>query len=1015
MKPRKLKILAMFFGLILSSCGSAGGDSGHVHTYKSQWSSDETYHWHDSSCGHDVVSEKAEHTFGNLIIDTPATETTDGSGHYICTVCYYQKNVTIDKQHAHHFSTTWTYDATYHWHACDGCSETRDKAAHDFGIWVIDVEPTETSAGSKHRGCTVCPYVERVTIDPLDHEHEYSPNWSYNSYSHWHECSCGDKKDEGYHSFNGWVIDKPATATETGHQYRACTVCPYTEEQTIEPTGAVYATGVTISPKTATVEAGKDLELTALLSPEGSQPYGRLAWDVNDYTSAYVYDDGPQSVTARFSAYVSVAVETDVTITLTYWSQEGQVTDTAVITIVPAEDPGPGPVIPDDQDPNPENDTVNHIRFGLNEDEQSYGVWGLWDEIEEIIIPTKYKELPVTFVGELFIGSWRVDSEGTQYNLVEKLKKVTIPVTILGIHEDAWVFAEKVEVTYLGTKEQLVSISDGFIPDGATCSDGVLSDNWEGPAIEEYETIEYNGFKISRLDKKISFKGYYGNEKEISIPATYNGYPVTSASLTSPTTDPITIETIHANSLYGVGIDSSYVKGVTKIYYGYNTTYAGNHLEECMFEFDSDSRFKIDDNGFIIRKNDPSTIINSNGNVSGPITIPEGVKTINTYAFFKKNISSVTFPNTLETIGYGAFLGTSLTSVTIPNSVETIGSSAFSGCAGLKSVILSNKLEQLDEFLFENCVSLTSIEIPDSVTSIRYAVFDGCTSLSSIVFPNSVTKMETCFYKCSNLKSVTLSDGIKILDASMFYGCTKLETVHLPKNLEEIRSCAFENCTSLVSIDLPSTLLFIGGGAFLNCSSLSDITLPNGLLAIGEGAFKGCTSLGVLSIPDSVEEFGAGALYSVSPNAFSNSDRYINDNGVLYNKSKTWLYHYDFNKEDEIFEIPNTVEVIDGGAFVGRVGNTVAKLKSVVIPKSLKYVLNTTLPTTTFYEYLYGFSDFNKLTVFYKGTSDEWNQITIYGDGNSLSTADICFYSNSQPGDTTKSYWHYVDGVPTKW
>lgn len=939
------------------------------------------------------------------------------------------KSEPLIPEHTHHFSTSWTYDNDYHWHKCDGCDEINDKANHNFGIWVIDAEPTETTAGSKHRGCTVCPYVERVTIDPLDHEHDYSPNWSYNSYSHWHECSCGDKKDEGYHAFNGWVIDKPATATEAGHQYRACTVCPYSEEQTIEPTGEIiYATGIEISPKTATVEAGKDLELTAILSPEGSQPYGRIAWEVDNYSSAYIYDNGVQSVTARFSAYVSVAVETDVTVTLTYWSQEGQVSDTAVITIVPAEDPGPGPIIPDDPDPNPENDTVNHMRYFLNDDGETYRVGGLVDEIEEIIIPSKYKGLPVTQIDELFVGSWTYESDGSYSNKVSSLKRATIPTTIINIHEHAWYLAEKVKVTYLGTKEQFVLISDGFIPDGTTCSDGVLSDNLEGPEVNESETIEYNGFKISRLTNKITFSGYYGSETEISIPATYNGLPIEWVTLTSPTTNPITINTIHLNSLYGMNyFDYSYVKGVTEFDYGYNTRSFGNpfgewsssvHFEECMFEFNNDSRFKIDGNGFIISKNDPSTILYSNGNVSGAINIPSGVKTIHNTAFYHKSISSVTFPNTLETIGYGAFAGTSLTSVTIPNSVETIDESAFAGCGSLQSVVLSSGLKELSVLSFEGCVSLASVEIPDSVVSIGYGAFDKCSSLASITIPNSVTSMEACFYMCTNLASVTLSNNLKILNASMFYGCTKLETVNLPTNLEEIGSCAFEGCTSLVSINLPSTLLFIGRGAFLNCSSLSGITLPNGLLAIGEGAFKGCISLGVLSIPDSVEELGNGALYSISPDAFSNSDRYINDNGVLYNKSKTWLYHYDFNKEDEIFEIPSTVEVIDGGAFVGSVGNTVAKLKSVVIPKSLKYVLNSGFLTTTFYEDLFGFSDFsdfNKLTVFYKGTSDEWNQITIYGEGNSLSKADICFYSNSQPGDTTKSYWHYVDGVPTKW
>ena len=50
-----------------TSSGSSGGSSGgssHSHSYATAWSYDDTYHWHASTCGHDVVSDKAEHTYG---------------------------------------------------------------------------------------------------------------------------------------------------------------------------------------------------------------------------------------------------------------------------------------------------------------------------------------------------------------------------------------------------------------------------------------------------------------------------------------------------------------------------------------------------------------------------------------------------------------------------------------------------------------------------------------------------------------------------------------------------------------------------------------------------------------------------------------------------------------------------------------------------------------------------------------------------------------------------------------
>lgn len=66
------KLLIVILSVIASAClfvGFAGcNDNGqnHVHTYSTEWSFDETYHWHKATCDHkDEVSGKAEHTAVN--------------------------------------------------------------------------------------------------------------------------------------------------------------------------------------------------------------------------------------------------------------------------------------------------------------------------------------------------------------------------------------------------------------------------------------------------------------------------------------------------------------------------------------------------------------------------------------------------------------------------------------------------------------------------------------------------------------------------------------------------------------------------------------------------------------------------------------------------------------------------------------------------------------------------------------------------------------------------------------
>ena len=137
----------------------ATGGGEHTHSYGSDWKYDADNHWHECSCGD--KADKAAHTAGEWIIDTPATATTSGSKHKECTVCSYTMATetipaTGGGEHTHSYGSDWKYDADNHWHECS-CGDKADKAAHDFK-WVVDKEATATQKGSKHEECKVCGY-----------------------------------------------------------------------------------------------------------------------------------------------------------------------------------------------------------------------------------------------------------------------------------------------------------------------------------------------------------------------------------------------------------------------------------------------------------------------------------------------------------------------------------------------------------------------------------------------------------------------------------------------------------------------------------------------------------------------------------------------------------------------------------------------------------------------------------------------------------------------------------------
>ena len=147
----------------------------------------------------------------------------------------------LGASHTHTYGTEWKSDAYKHWHECS-CGAKSEEAAHTAGEWIIDTPATATTSGSKHKECTVCGYTMATETIPAtgggEHTHSYGSEWKNDADNHWHECSCGDKKDTAAHTAGEWIIDTPATATTSGSKHKECTVCGYTmTTETIPATG----------------------------------------------------------------------------------------------------------------------------------------------------------------------------------------------------------------------------------------------------------------------------------------------------------------------------------------------------------------------------------------------------------------------------------------------------------------------------------------------------------------------------------------------------------------------------------------------------------------------------------------------------------------------------------------------------------------------------------------------------------------------------------------------------------
>ena len=254
---------------------AAGTQLGHA--WASDWSKDTDNHWKECSRCHEKKDEAAHdygsdnicdtcgcdktvpHTHNLTLVPAKAPTCTEkgNTAYYTCDGCdkWFEDatgaseitdKTSVILAATGHSASDWKSDNTDHWKECTvvGCGVIIEgsKAAHTAGEWIIDIPATATTSGSKHKECTVCGYTMATETIPAtgggEHTHSYGSEWKNDADNHWHECSCGDKKDTAAHTAGEWIIDTPATATTDGSKHKECTVCGYTmATETIPATG----------------------------------------------------------------------------------------------------------------------------------------------------------------------------------------------------------------------------------------------------------------------------------------------------------------------------------------------------------------------------------------------------------------------------------------------------------------------------------------------------------------------------------------------------------------------------------------------------------------------------------------------------------------------------------------------------------------------------------------------------------------------------------------------------------
>ncbi len=245
------------------------------------------------------------------------------------------------------------------------------------------------------------------------------------------------------------------------------------------------------------------------------------------------------------------------------------------------------------------------------------------------------------------------------------------------------------------------------------------------------------------------------------------------------------------------------------------------------------------------------------------VIIPEGVKTIGSYAFANLTaLTKVVLPSTLERIDFGAFYGcTSLTVVEGIENVKFINRNAFAGCA-LRGNISLDKVVAIADGAFALNTKLEGVVLGSDVQSVGAYAFSNNTALKAVTIKAPIIKLgQNAFEFCSSLTEIAINAAV--IPAQAFNECTSLKTIKLGKDVAVISEYAFSNAKAETFEVDPNNATFkvAASGTYLTNKAGTEILLvapgykgefrvdDSNITSVGSNAFSGSTNITSVIIP----------------------------------------------------------------------------------------------------------------------------------------------------------------------